>query len=146
VQLSISPNPSSRVKLDSTRDRFDKLRLKLDWRLTELDIKTVLRGQQIMDEELRRAKLGHIEVDDYDEIPPPGISGGYHHMGTTRMSTDPNVGVVDATCRIHGIDNVFVAGSSVFPTSGFANPTLTIVALAIRLADHLKGAMNRRRR
>ncbi len=62
-------------------------------------------------------------------------------MGTTRMNVDPNSGVVDSDCLIHGTENVFVAGSSVFPTSGQANPTLTIVALAIRLGDHLKGRL-----
>ena len=58
-------------------------------------------------------------------------------MGTTRMHVDPAQGVVDADCRVHGIENLFIAGSSVFPTGGYANPTLTIVALAVRLADHL---------
>ena len=62
----------------------------------------------------------------------------WHHMGTTRMAASPREGVVDADCRVHGTANLFVAGSSVFPTTGNANPTLTIVALALRLADHLK--------
>jgi choline dehydrogenase-like flavoprotein len=65
----------------------------------------------------------------------------WHHMGTTRMADDPRRGVVDVACRVHGIRNLYVAGSSVFPTSGFASPTLTIVALALRLADHLKLAL-----
>ena len=60
-----------------------------------------------------------------------------HHMGTTRMGTDPSTSVVDPDCRVHGIDNLYVAGSSVFPASGYANPTLTIIALALRLGDHL---------
>jgi choline dehydrogenase-like flavoprotein len=64
-----------------------------------------------------------------------GASGGAHHMGTTRMHEDPRRGVVDANCRMHGLDNLFLAGSSVFPTGGYANPTLTIVAMSIRLAD-----------
>jgi choline dehydrogenase-like flavoprotein len=63
----------------------------------------------------------------------------YHHMGTTRMDEDPKRGVVDANCRLHELPNLFVAGSSVFPTVGNVNPTLTIIALAFRLADHLKG-------
>ena len=67
----------------------------------------------------------------------PG-NGSYHHVGTTRMSTDPRTGVVDPSCRVHGMHNLFIAGSSVFPTEGFANPTLTIIALGLRLADHLK--------
>jgi len=65
------------------------------------------------------------------------IESSCHHIGTTRMHPDPKQGVVDQNCRVHGISNLHVAGSSVFPTSGHANPTLTIVALALRLADHL---------
>jgi choline dehydrogenase-like flavoprotein len=66
------------------------------------------------------------------------VTGGRHHMGTTRMSDSPATGVVDADCRVFGVDNLYVAGSSVFPTVGYANPTLTIVALALRLAEHLR--------
>ena len=66
------------------------------------------------------------------------FSGGWHHMGTTRMHVDPKQGVVDKNCRVHGISNLFIAGPSVFPTGGYANPSLTIVALAVRLADHIK--------
>jgi choline dehydrogenase-like flavoprotein len=68
----------------------------------------------------------------------PRMIGGHHHMGTTRMSDDPRTGVVDRDCRVHGMANLFIAGSSVFPTGGSANPTLTIVALALRMADHLR--------
>ena len=70
------------------------------------------------------------------DAPPMHVS--WHHMGTTRMAESPREGVVDADCRVHGTANLFVAGSSVFPSTGNANPTLTIVALALRLADHLK--------
>jgi choline dehydrogenase-like flavoprotein len=83
----------------------------------------------------------HIELDD--DTPPQRIIGGWHHMGTTRMHRDPKQGVVDENSRIHGIENLFVAGPSVFPTGGYANPSLTIVALALRLADHIKGVLNR---
>ena len=67
--------------------------------------------------------------------------GTFHHMGTTRMHEDPKQGVVDANCKMHGIANLFVAGSSVYTTGGYANPTLTLVALALRLADHIKERM-----
>ena len=79
-----------------------------------------------------------------DPADPEGFRVGYgnHHMGTTRMSADPRQGVVDADCRVHGLRNLYVAGSSVFPTSGAANPTLTLVALAWRLAHHLEGALS----
>jgi choline dehydrogenase-like flavoprotein len=72
-----------------------------------------------------------------DPPPLPNRDGINHHIGTTRIHLDPEQGVVDADCRVHGVANLFVTGSSVFPTGGYANPTLTIVALAIRLADHL---------
>ena len=72
---------------------------------------------------------------------PASLVGGNHHMGTTRMSDDESTGVVDRNCRIHGLHGLYVAGSSVFPTSGYANPTLTIIAMALRLADHLRDAL-----
>ena len=81
-----------------------------------------------------------MRIDDWllaDDTSWPGLDIRYHHMGTTRMSDDAAHGVVDANCRVHGIGNLYVAGSSVFPTAGYANPTLTIVALAARLADCL---------
>jgi len=66
------------------------------------------------------------------------LEGNFHHLGATRMHTDPAMGVVDADCRVHGVSNLYIAGSSVFPTYGCSNPTLTVVAMALRLADHLK--------
>jgi choline dehydrogenase-like flavoprotein len=72
-----------------------------------------------------------------DEDPPALLEGNFHHLGATRMHPDPTKGVVDADCRVHGVRNLYVAGSSVFPTYGCSNPTLTVVALALRLADHL---------
>jgi choline dehydrogenase-like flavoprotein len=72
---------------------------------------------------------------------PASLSGANHHMGTTRMGDDPKSGVVDSNCCVHGIQNLYIAGSSVFPTAGSGVPTLSIVALSLRLADHLKGRM-----
>jgi len=69
---------------------------------------------------------------------PNRVGVGSHHYGTTRMAGDPSRGVVDANCRVYGTDNLFIATSSTFPTSSFANPVLSIVALSLRLADHLK--------
>jgi choline dehydrogenase-like flavoprotein len=69
---------------------------------------------------------------------PDSTNAGWHHMGTTRMSNNPKTGVVDANCKVHGIANLYVAGSACYPTSGAPNPTLTLVALALRLSDHLK--------
>jgi choline dehydrogenase-like flavoprotein len=132
------PDPESRVTLSSKLDQFGRPKPKLDWQLSDQDLKTIRLGQGVIDQELRSMGLARL-VSKYDETsPPPTISGGMHHMGTTRMSADPKQGVVDADCKVHGIPNLFVAGSSVFPTGGYANPTLTVIALSMRLADHLK--------
>ena len=94
--------------------------------------------------EIERCQLGRLIVDlsENEAGWPNSISGGKHHMGTTRMHQDPKRGVVDANCRVHGTANLYIAGSSVFPTAGFGHPTFTIVALAIRLADHLKSRID----
>jgi choline dehydrogenase-like flavoprotein len=136
-----APNPESRVMLGYDRDSLGQKRVRLDWRLSDLDMESFIKSQEIIDQELRRAGLGRLYVKPIDEIPPDQISGGWHHMGTTRMHTDPKYGVVDENCRVHGISNLFIAGPSVFPTSGYANPSLTIIALAERLADHIKSLM-----
>jgi choline dehydrogenase-like flavoprotein len=101
------------------------------------------RAQQIIGEELGRAGLGRlkIELDDDDTRWPSKLEGGCHLMGTTRMHADPRRGVVDPDGRVHGMSNIYIAGPSVFPTVGCANPMLTIVALGLRLADHVKEVM-----
>ena len=73
------------------------------------------------------------------------MADSYHHIGTTRMATDPNSGVVDDNCQVFGTQGLYVAGSSVFPTSGYANPTLTIVALSLRLASHIREVLQDKR-
>lgn len=79
--------------------------------------------------------------DENDMSWPVGTNAGWHHMGTTRMSDDPKKGVVDANCRIHGITNLYVAGAACYATSGAPNPTLTLVALSLRLSEHLKNQL-----
>ena len=133
-----SPNPESRVTLSDQRDALGQPRVRLDWRLTRDDMRSWVRAQEIIDEELRRAGVGRLQISMDQEEPPPGIKGGWHHMGTTRMNNDPKQGVVDEHARVHDVANLYVTGSSVFPTGGFANPLLTVCALAIRLADHVK--------
>src|SRR5262249_42620047 len=94
----------------------------------------------VMRGELARRGLGRLVEDPSVDADgwPVSMSSGMHHMGTTRMHDDPRQGVVDAHCRVHDLANLYVAGSSGFPRGGVANPTLTLVALALRLADHLK--------
>ena len=135
------PNPESRVTLGSDLDSLGQRRVQLDWRLSNVDKESFIKSQEIVDQELRRSGLGRLYIKPMHEIPRDQITGGWHHMGTTRMHTDPKYGVVDPNGRVHGISNLFIAGPSVFPTSGYANPSLTIVALAVRLADHIKSIL-----
>jgi choline dehydrogenase-like flavoprotein len=139
-----APNPESRVSLSSERDAFSIPRVKLDWRLSPVDKWSLRRSLEILGTQLGRAALGRLRIDvnNHDQSWPDVLRDAGHHIGTTRMHLDSKKGVVDENCRVHGMTNLFVAGSSVFPTSGHANPTLTLVALAIRLADHVKGMMS----
>ena len=149
-----TPNPASRVTLGKRTDAFGQRVARLDWRTTDEDVRSVRRSFDILERELRAVGAGtfanrHAELFDEAEaddlFAPRHTVGEYHHMGTTRMHDDPRHGVVDRDCRVHGTDNLYVAGSSVFPTSGHANPTLTIVALALRLADHVRDEVAGRR-
>ncbi len=135
-----APNPESRITLQHDRDAFGQNRIRLDWRMLSIDRRTVCRAEEILDQELQRLAIGKLEPLPADGAArwPDNLEGGWHQLGMTRMHADPKRGVVDANGRVHGIGNLFIAGGSVFPTSGAAPPTLTIVALALRLADHLK--------
>jgi len=143
TRLDPAPNPNSRVTLASTRDALGMPRAELDWRLSPIDRHSAVRAAEILGAAFARDDLGRVRllIEDDEHSWPSDLAGGYHHMGTTRMSDDPRQGVVDRDCRVHGMANLFIAGSSVFATAGSSTPTLTIVALALRLADHLKGAM-----
>ncbi len=138
------PDPDSRVLLAEEKDALGMPRVKLDWRLNEIDIRSITKTHEIMDKAFRESGLGRVLLQLYEELPSPSIYGGWHHMGTTRMSQDPRKGVVDENSKVHGLSNLFIAGPSVFPTGGYANPSLTIVALSIRLADHIEKTMKER--
>jgi choline dehydrogenase-like flavoprotein len=136
------PNPDSRVTLSATRkDSLGMPRVRVDWRLTDRVRRTFDRTLAIVADELRRGGVADVTLD-------PPIEGGewpasferegtWHHMGTTRMNDSPKLGVVDRNCRVHGMTNLYVAGSSVFPTAGANFPTITLAALALRLSSHI---------
>lgn len=133
------PNPNSRVSLSTLADPEGIPRLKVDWKILEADIESIINAHKLLREEVCRTGTGRFFFDAEalpSRIRLKSIVGG-HHIGTTRMSSTPKLGVVDRDCRVHGVDNLFIASSSVMPTSGQANPTLTIIALALRLADYL---------
>ncbi len=134
------PNPDSRIRLGEDLDVFGLRRVAIEWRLTVEDKRGMATGNRLLGSELSRGGFGRLRStvpEDSGEW-PSDMRGDQHHMGTTRMHTDPKMGVVDENCRVHGVANLYVAGSSVFATGGTFNPTLTIVALALRLADHIK--------
>ncbi|MDX9818384.1 MAG: GMC family oxidoreductase [Desulfococcus multivorans] len=132
------PNPESRVLLDEEKDAFGMNRIKLKWELMPQDLKSMIRTQEILSDALKKKGLGRLIIEMKEGETPRFLRGGWHHMGTTRMHVDPKKGVVDKDCRVHDISNLYIAGASVFPTSGYANPVVTTVALAVRLADHVK--------
>lgn len=146
-----APNPESRVVLSERRDRLGQPVADLVWRLSAIDKHSLRELADVLGVELRRLDMGTFQPESwiFDEDPGWPVDatvgnhpiGGYHHMGTTRMSRDPRVGVVDAHCRVHGYPDLYIAGSSVFPTAGWANPTLTILALTHRLQDHLRQSL-----
>jgi choline dehydrogenase-like flavoprotein len=141
-------NRDSRVRLADATDAFGLRRAALDWRLTELDVHTMRTAVAAFGQHLAGTGRGRARVRDWLLADPADLPGtaddevaGKHHMGTTRMADDPRHGVVDRDCRVHGLDNLYVGGSSVFATPGHANPTYTIVQLALRLGDHLRSVL-----
>ena len=144
-----TPDENSRIMLDAQRvdPIFGQPVAHVDWRLNESDKRSAVRALEITLEYLREhGATSHEMITDvsggakeWTFLPQAGaLETGDHHMGALRMSAAPDDGIVDVNARLHTVDNLYIAGSAVFPTGGYANPTLTIVALALRLADHLE--------
>jgi choline dehydrogenase-like flavoprotein len=134
------PNPDSRITLSDTRDALGMPKLRVDWRYTEGDVDTVSRSIALLAADIAQSGVGRLEYEPgkvREEMLRYGAYDG-HHIGTARMGADPRMSVVNPDCRVHGVSNLFIASAAVFPTSSQANPTLTIVALALRLAEHLR--------
>lgn len=137
--VDLAPDRENRVRLDHTVDALGLRRLRLHYQLTPFDRKSIETGALVFAMALGQSLHARVNLQ---------LQGGFtfsehgrHHIGTTRMHRDPKRGVVDANSRVHGVQNLYIAGSSVFPTAGRANPTFTLVALALRLADHLKSEL-----
>ena len=138
-----TPDPASRIGLAAATDRFGTRQVRVDWRYSRQDVDTVARSFDLLRDDLAEQDVGRLtlaqgETDIETVVRRDGAYGG-HHIGTTRMASSPASGVVDSDGKVFGVNNLFITGSAVFPTSSQANPTLTIVALALRLANHLQG-------
>lgn len=131
------PNPQSRVFLGKDYDKLNMPKLVLDWKICDQERRTVSYLQNLLRDHISALGIGTINYNS-ENSESLYFTDASHHIGTTRMSEDPKTGVVDNNCRAHSVNNLFLAGSSVFPTSGHANPTLTIIALAIRLSEYLQ--------
>jgi GMC oxidoreductase len=137
-----TPDPSNRITLREERDRHGMPRVHIAWRLGDEDAQAVLRGFQLLRQSMQRSGAALMLFDD--DLLAGQIARSIplgHHIGTARMAASPATGVVDGNCAVFGLPNLYVASAAVFPTCGHANPTLTIVALALRLARHLRSRL-----
>lgn len=139
--IEMEPDPENRVMLSDERDEYGQALPLVRHRCTERDRRSLLVLHEALADDFARAGVGRLESDLAAADPWPIDQDASHHMGTTRMGIDPKTSVVDANGRVHAVANVYLAGASLFPTSGCANPTFTIVALSIRLARHLREAV-----
>ncbi|MBE9135872.1 GMC family oxidoreductase [Nodosilinea sp. LEGE 07088] len=137
-QLEQAPDRNNRIVLSKERDSLNLPKTEIHWRLNEIDIKNAIRIQEIWAEELDQAGIGELRFTRDWTKQVFEKTAMHHHIGSTRMHNSPKKGVVDSNSKVHNISNLFIAGCSVFPTSGYSNPTLTMIALSLRLADHVK--------
>jgi choline dehydrogenase-like flavoprotein len=139
----MTPNPDSRVTLADTLDPvFGQPQTHITWQLSPNDEATYNKSTQLFKAALKKHPKADPTFLSWDNVQSHLTING-HHIGTTRMSADPTQGVVDANLKVHSLLNLYVAGSSVFPSTGISNPTFTIITLSIRLAEHLSGVLGK---
>jgi len=137
--LEQAPNANSRIVISNRRDALGNLIADLDWHLAEPDYRSLKVGQDLLGAELAALGWGRMMPEQIEpELVNSRVAGEHHNIGTTRMSAMPSGGVVDSKCRVHGVANLYIGGSSVFPTAGGGSPTMLIIAMASRMAEHLK--------
>ena len=146
INMEQAPNRESRISLAAEKDALGIPRARIHWAFTDLERRTLRAYVETFDAEWTRMGMRPVQWEPSVKAEGDALAPAediYHPMGATRMATTPEEGVVDPECRVFGVENLFVAGSSLFPTGGSSNPTLTLLALALRLADRLKADMPR---
>lgn len=137
-QTEQRPDPANRLTLHEHTDALGRSGMRLSWHWSSQDQANIMRSRDHFARVFADQRIGRMVNTDWDDGRPRMLTGTHHHMGTTRMSADPEEGVVDPHGRVHHWDNLHIASSSTFPSAGFVNPTLTVVALALRLGDRLR--------
>lgn len=143
--MEMAPEANNRLKLGNERDTYGNPVPVVDMNTSELDRRSLIELHKVFSEEMERSHVGHFESNLKEARPWPITADASHHLGGTIMGTKPDKSVVDSDLKVHGIDNLYICSGSVFPTSGCANPTYTICALALRLADHLTSSLQLKR-
>ena len=139
TQVELAPDRNNRVRLGDSVDEFGRRRPEISWRWNEIDLQSLRATTSLLQKAFSNSGLGEFEPIPWNDRPLLTTpNGAFHPSGTTRMGDSPTTSVTDRNAKLHGVANVYVSGSSLFPTVGYANPTLTIVALGLRLADRLR--------
>jgi choline dehydrogenase-like flavoprotein len=143
LMMEQTPDKDNQVTLSRKLDKYGIPKVNINWRLNSQDIDFLWKTLELVGRDLGALSLGRMRLlkERSSRLFGNQMGFGHHHMGTTRMAENETKGVVDSELKVFGTDNFYIGGSSVFPTGGHVPPTLTIVALSIRLADHLKGIL-----
>ena len=140
MMMEQTPHRDNRIKLSANKDRFGIPKIEIDWTLTDSDKENLWKALEVLAQDVGERSLGRLKIlkEREQRMWREGIGFGHHHMGTTKMAANEKEGVVDKNQKVFGTKNLYVAGSSVFPTGGHVPPTLTITATSIRLAQHIE--------
>lgn len=142
VIMEQEPDPESRIYLSEKLDALRQAKTAINWKPSDLTLRTLKHFSRAAKEELEKTGLCKVELDDWLNEPQDTwrkqLGDAFHHIGTTRMAASDSEGVVDTNCKVFGTENLYIAGSSVFPSGGHSNPSLAAIALGFRLAEHLK--------
>lgn len=144
IFLEQAPSPESRITLSTLKDNIGVPHINLHWSLSKVDKHSAVETANYISRELEKMGAGEVKKWAHmKDITPNRVLHSNHQLGTTRMSIEPSQGVVDVNSQVHGLDNLYISGGSVFPTVSWANPSFTVLLMTLRLAAHLKSRLNK---